>query len=260
MLEAVVSLARQQLGADADRLIAVAPADARLATWLWDAMALARPEAFGLTVPLRDTTPLSLALRYAQLAAPALVAPLVLKGPERAALAELRALFVSWTGLDTWTPFDHLVFDPSCLPLAETYTAACARSGGGVAFTFHPTLDCVALYPKPFIARFRRQHGLLAAVLMHEETHLAAALTVPGARGLRGSAQAWENAAQLVQHVSYLTLRNGHVPTRSTLAAYLDGFSPRPARFVAAAPPALSVPGLVARAVSAAVAAIAPPN
>ncbi len=258
MLESVVSLARQQLGADADKLIAVAPRDARLATWLWDAMALARPEAFGLTVSLRDTTPLSLALRYAQLAAPTLVAPLVLTVPERAALAELRALVVAWTGLNTWTPFEHLVFDPRCLPLAETFAAACTRSGGGVAFTFHPTLDRVALYPQRFIAGFRRQHGLLVAVLMHEETHLAAALAVPGARGLRGSAHPWENAAQLVQHVSYLTLRNGHVPPRSTLAAYLDRFSPRPARFVAAAPRALSVPGLVARAVSAAVAAIAP--
>lgn len=224
------------------------------ATFLWNQLAVQKPQSFGLGVPLTDTTPLGLALRHAQRKTPAFVTELVLTPTERRQLAGMRTRLASWSGLAWPSSFSHLVFSERCLALAETYELSGGR--GGMAFTFDPELGHVALYPRAAISSYRKQHcARLLSILLHEETHLATALAAPGSRGPRddGGIDRWENAAQLAQHVSYLMLHSGEAPTRARLERFLDGYAPRPSRFVSAAPLAATSAELIASACASAV-------
>jgi hypothetical protein len=197
----------------------------------WSALALVRPERFVLPVDPSKLSGLAIALHHARADNPGLIAALRLCAKEQQALHDMRARLIAWSEIPTWTDFDHLVFPPECVLLAETY----ALTGhGGIAFTFHPRLDHVALYPREAIASYRR-HSLacLISVLLHEEAHLAVALLIPGISGPRTEAlQHFENGARLVQHVSYLTVRAGRVPGYRTLITYLEQCFPETARFV----------------------------
>lgn len=269
MIQALCELVSRELGPAAEHVLSPlrlargtplhASDELEQATFLWHALAGQRPQSFGLGVPVSDTTPLGLALRHARRETPELVTELVLAPTERRQLAAMRAQLASWSGLAWPSSFSHLVFSKRCLALAETYTLS--GGSGGMAFTFDPELGHVALYPRAAVTAYRQQqhYARLLSVLLHEETHLAAALAASGSRGPRDDVglDRWENAAQLAQHVSYLTLRSGEVPTRARLERFLDGYAPRPSRFVSGAPSAATSAELIALAFAAAVDAAA---
>jgi hypothetical protein len=198
----------------------------------WSALALLRPELFASPVDPSKLSGLAIALYHARAENPGLIAALTLRAKERQMLHDMRARLIAWSEVPTWTDFDHLVFAPECVLLAETY----ALTGhGGIAFTFHPRLDHIALYPREAIASYRRHSSAcLISVLLHEEAHLAVALLIPGISGphTEEALQRFENGARLVQHVSYLTLRDGRVPEHATLVAFLERCFPETARFV----------------------------
>lgn len=206
---------------DGDRAIA----SESLAEWIWDAFAAHdRSRFYG--PPLRQTSALGFAYLYARKREPDGIAPLSLSASEKAATSRARRLLRRWSGLSAWRrPFKHVVFNERSVALVAT--ASLSNRGYGSAFTFHPRLRRTAIYADNRLDEYRRceyPEAALASAVLHEEMHLAAALTTKDCRGTAGELgeHAFECAASIVQYVTYLLLRDERDPTAHDVRAHVE--------------------------------------
>lgn len=185
-LETVRALIRRVAGDKAGTIFSAAdllvPDPEEECEIMWDRLARLCPEEFGdPDLDPDDSTALGLAFRYARHHRLAGAGRLVLTEEQQEGVDRARAILCEWSELETWHDFEHFVFDDECAELAATWRLR--NSGLGVSFTFHPGLDQAALYCFPDLAPYLADDvwpNALAAIVLHEEAHLASAATAGG--------------------------------------------------------------------------------